>query len=111
LVGALVGANPEFTAEDVSARETDQILAALELAQHARRAILMIPLFAGTDYAERITELGERIVFLAPAGTWSDVPDSFWKEGAARKHVGYIQHPVAVVVFQCNQYHPEGADG
>ena len=51
-----MGANPEFTAEDVSVGDTDQVLAALELAQHARRAILVIPLFAGTTYRERITK-------------------------------------------------------
>jgi hypothetical protein len=109
-VGAFLGANPEFTAEDVSAGGTDQVLAVLELAQHARRAVLVIPLLAGTENAKRITELGGRVVFLAPAGTWSSVPDSFWKEGSARKHVGYIEHPAAVVVFQRNRYHPEGPD-
>ena len=110
-VGALVAANPEFTAEDVSAGDNDQVLAALELAQHARRAVLVIPLFAGTTYRERITELGGHIVFLAPAGTWSFVPDSFWKEGTAKKHVGFIQHPVAVVVFEQNQDQPGSAEG
>jgi hypothetical protein len=89
---------------------TGQVLAALELAQHARRAILVIPLFAGTDYAKRITERGGRIVCLAPACTWSIVPDNFLKEGTVRKHVGHIQHPAAVEVFHCNQYHPEGED-
>ena len=111
MVGALVGANPKFTAEDVSAREIDQILAALELAQHVRRAILVIPLFTSTDYAKRITELEGHVLFLAPTGTWSFVPDSFWKDGTVRKHLGHNQHPVAVVVFQCSQYHSERADG
>ena len=103
--GSLHGANPEFTAKDVSAGGTDQVLAALGLPPLARRAILAIPLFAGAGYEERISQLGGRIVFLAPVGTWSFVPDSFWKEGLVGKHVGYIQHPV-VVVFD----HSEGAD-
>jgi hypothetical protein len=50
--GARVGANPEFTAEDVSAGGTDQVLAALEVASLARRAMLVIPPLAGAGYDE-----------------------------------------------------------
>ena len=48
---------------------------------------------------------------MTPTGTWSFVPDSFWKEGTAKKHVGFIQHPVAVVVFEQNQDQPGSAEG
>ena len=51
------------------------------------------------------------IAFRADAGTWSFVPDKFWKQGSGgRKHVGYIEHPVAVVVFRRSAAHPAGGD-
>ena len=103
--GSFRGSQPRISAEDVSAGGTDQVLAALELAQHALGAILAIPMFAGTDYVERITELGgaRRV----PGSSGHLVLRT---EVDVRQHVGYIQHPVVVVVFQRNKYHPEGAD-
>ena len=62
-----MGANPEVSAEDVANGGTDQVRAALRLARLARRAILVIPLFAGADYEGLIAELGGRIVFRAEA--------------------------------------------
>jgi hypothetical protein len=109
-VNALVAANAEFSIEDVSAGGVDQVRAALELAPLARRAIFVIPLFAGAGYETLIQSLGGSIVFKAPAGTWSFVPDKFWKQGSVGKHVGYIEHPVAVVVFRRHACHSEGGD-
>jgi len=109
--GGLISANPEFTVEDLTTGGTDQVQEALQLATYAKRAILVIPLFAEARYEELIRFLGGHIAFRADAGTWSFVPDKFWKQGSGGKHVGYIEHPVAVVVFRRSAAHPAGGDG
>jgi hypothetical protein len=71
----------------------------IKLAGSAKRAILVIPLMPGVEYANKALEAGGELLYWAEAGTWSYVPSKYWK-GIGKQHGGYLPYKIGVILFQ-----------